>query len=99
MKARILFQSLSGLTLGLNGVYTGTSPADPRVSIPFRADTGFEHVSVPGVGVKKTVSIPFRADTGFELEHVDLREPGKLVFQSLSGLTLGLNLRVHSHPV
>ena len=36
------------------------------------------------------VSIPFRADTGFERFVFRFRHPA--VFQSLSGLTLGLNL-------
>ena len=38
------FQSLSGLTLGLNrSVRLVNLRLSPHVSIPFRADTGFEH--------------------------------------------------------
>ena len=36
------FQSLSGLTLGLNGGLAKVTEIFPDVSIPFRADTGFE---------------------------------------------------------
>ena len=40
------FQSLSGLTLGLNGAERNSSHRlYPPVSIPFRADTGFEQNS------------------------------------------------------
>ena len=62
------FQSLSGLTLGLNpGRQFTESRPDKGVSIPFRADTGFEHT----------------------IKMVDA--DGNVKFQSLSGLTLGLN--------
>ena len=37
-----LFQSLSGLTLGLNQAGDQLTITDVSVSIPFRADTGFE---------------------------------------------------------
>ncbi len=62
------------------------------VSIPFRADTGFEQI----VGTKieqgrRCVSIPFRADTGFELYSAGSGFSSTFLFQSLSGLTLGLN--------
>ena len=36
------FQSLSGLTLGLNLTSVRKETAERIVSIPFRADTGFE---------------------------------------------------------
>ena len=87
-----LFQSLSGLTLGLNFRLSLYYPLALRVSIPFRADTGFE-LTQQGTGrsVVTGVSIPFRADTGFELPHVQFRLPEPPKFQSLSGLTLGLN--------
>ena len=42
-----MFQSLSGLTLGLNSVScAGVRANEIIVSIPFRADTGFEHDTV-----------------------------------------------------
>ena len=60
------------------------------VSIPFRADTGFERHNQGCRRLQCAVSIPFRADTGFE--HRRLAADGNLSgFQSLSGLTLGLN--------
>ena len=40
--AQPVFQSLSGLTLGLNCLHSRVSEARKYVSIPFRADTGFE---------------------------------------------------------
>ena len=45
------------------------------------------------------VSIPFRADTGFELimDVAKMTDDPKL-FQSLSGLTLGLNLKYKGCP-
>ena len=47
------FQSLSGLTLGLNlFIKLFTVPAGLPVSIPFRADTGFEP-SAAGIGHNK----------------------------------------------
>ena len=62
------------------------------VSIPFRADTGFELQLVAPTKDGKQVSIPFRADTGFEPERREREEQQRrLEFQSLSGLTLGLN--------
>ena len=65
-----MFQSLSGLTLGLN----------------LRLDAA-------GSSGCPDVSIPFRADTGFEQDPMARDEPNQhLLFQSLSGLTLGLNL-------
>ena len=66
---KVMFQSLSGLTLGLNSTYTfAMIPSPPWVSIPFRADTGFElAVTDQKYQAMKSVSIPFRADTGFEL--------------------------------
>ena len=70
----------------------GTKCSGAFVSIPFRADTGFEHYGkFAGYPGKRNVSIPFRADTGFE--HVTREIDGvyQLMFQSLSGLTLGLN--------
>ena len=62
------------------------------VSIPFRAVTGFER---RGVAFMRTtnggVSIPFRAVTGFE-PNIEVKTGDKLhMFQSLSGLSLGLN--------
>ena len=39
---RYLFQSLSGLTLGLNSKGIEKGLERRNVSIPFRADTGFE---------------------------------------------------------
>ena len=38
-----MFQSLSGLSLGLNQESSSLSDGDKIVSIPFRAVTGFEH--------------------------------------------------------
>ena len=62
------------------------------VSIPFRADTGFERVTCDVSGFHCiAVSIPFRADTGFELNQGGNMQYIKQMFQSLSGLTLGLN--------
>ena len=87
------FQSLSGLTLGLNDsnafglVFVGYG-----VSIPFRADTGFELCWVQdGIGM----IVGFQSLSGLTLglncvSHS--REKHKAGFQSLSGLTLGLNL-------
>ena len=51
------------------------------VSIPFRADTGFEQkFQQKSMGVLKLVSIPFRADTGFEQKkRCSLEESGKCV--------------------
>ena len=111
---QLQFQSLSGLTLGLNDDLALLADNTVNVSIPFRADTGFEHgkkntvhaeldVSIPfradtgferhggrGVAHDLRVSIPFRADTGFErVRHIFA--PRREKFQSLSGLTLGLN--------
>ena len=64
------------------------------VSIPFRADTGFEHHHRQGGGLAlPRVSIPFRADTGFEQKVKDPEKELTELFQSLSGLTLGLNFR------
>ena len=62
------------------------------VSIPFRADTGFEHLLLILICNKVfKVSIPFRADTGFEHKGMRSRKEMAQKFQSLSGLTLGLN--------
>ena len=42
-----------------------------HVSIPFRADTGFERILNRGLTTLGfQVSIPFRADTGFELREI-----------------------------
>ena len=60
------FQSLSGLTLGLNRDEPIGGGGQWIVSIPFRADTGFEHEIEGSCKLPKPVSIPFRADTGFE---------------------------------
>ena len=63
------------------------------VSIPFRAVTGFEPDELPFLSTTyRFVSIPFRAVTGFELfrRHGDTKTRGPM-FQSLSGLSLGLN--------
>ena len=63
-----MFQSLSGLSLGLNrrGL-KGGAQCSP-VSIPFRAVTGFELLAFLKLQIREnTVSIPFRAVTGFEL--------------------------------
>ena len=49
------------------------------VSIPFRADTVFEHgVLSPSASVCG-VSIPFRADTVFEQEDLNLKSPNTVV--------------------
>ena len=63
------------------------------VSIPFRADTGFELLTSCRTSRLITfVSIPFRADTGFELTICkNWFDKSQKLFQSLSGLTLGLN--------
>ena len=63
------------------------------VSIPFRADTGFEHEGVWIARLFVQVSIPFRADTGFEQKALLTVPDDPQLFQSLSGLTLGLNRR------
>ena len=93
-----MFQSLSGLSLGLNpaGVLlklrTGLC-----VSIPFRAVTGFEPAGVckPAEQYEEDVSIPFRAVTGFEPGHHGRRcRNAGMGFQSLSGLSLGLNVHL-----
>ena len=44
-----MFQSLSGLTLGLNIAFTRRKWDCGMVSIPFRADTGFELETPDGV--------------------------------------------------
>ena len=44
------------------------------------------------------VSIPFRADTGFELNAPAEGWTKEEMFQSLSGLTLGLNAESSSSP-
>ena len=63
-----------------------------NVSIPFRADTGFELFDHRACSSFITlVSIPFRADTGFEPRARVPRIRTQIEFQSLSGLTLGLN--------
>ena len=88
----ILFQSLSGLSLGLNSD-SGQSHTRERseVSIPFRAVTGFELKDFSFEGWEDIkVSIPFRAVTGFE-RLVFLRDSADSMFQPLSGLSLGLN--------
>ena len=88
-----VFQSLSGLTLGLNvEVCWWVNDAHSKVSIPFRADTGFERRKRQhDANGKVIVSIPFRADTGFEQYRVEMLQQVTAEFQSLSGLTLGLN--------
>ena len=74
---------------------TDAACRDSVVSIPFRADTGFEQpqtaLDSPAAFL---VSIPFRADTGFELAGYTYLTRNTCMFQSLSGLTLGLNLVV-----
>ena len=69
-----LFQSLSGLTLCLNNFRAFMSGYNAEnVSIPFRADTVFEHLPADiREIVKEDVSIPFRADTVFERQPDDL---------------------------
>ena len=47
------FQSLSGLTLGLNMTDVFVVDVKVRVSIPFRADTGFERATD-----KRVISCP-----------------------------------------
>ena len=67
------FQSLSGLTLCLNWLLTSGDQWQFPVSIPFRADTVFEHLPADiREIVKEDVSIPFRADTVFERQPDDL---------------------------
>ena len=79
---------------------TGFEPIHPDiqtlifcVSIPFRAVTGFEQRSSRfRRGKTKQVSIPFRAVTGFEPALGKWsRDQSPKTFQSLSGLSLGLN--------
>ena len=63
------FQSLSGLSLGLNDC-EDVSCVLWCVSIPFRAVTGFEPDGIwRSVAGRVGVSIPFRAVTGFEHEY------------------------------
>ena len=85
------FQSLSGLSLGLNTANRWLLEAAVEVSIPFRAVTGFEPSVGGGSRIAEGVSIPFRAVTGFEQPCVELLTLLFLQFQSLSGLSLGLN--------
>ena len=87
-----MFQSLSGLSLGLN-----------CAPLPFY-DCGlnvFQSLSGLSLGLNASnvslvptktirVSIPFRADTGFEAEELDALRDTYTTFQSLSGLSLGL---------
>ena len=88
----MLFQSLSGLTLGLNAALQA-KVIQLQVSIPFRADTGFELTVCSSMWHEVYVSIPFRADTGFEPDAGANSETiASFMFQSLSGLTLGLNM-------
>ena len=67
-------------------------PADADVSIPFRADTGFEH----GIEIDLSgLSLQFQSLSGLTLG-LNRQQRTKLLvrttmFQSLSGLTLGLN--------
>ena len=69
-----------------------TGGFEDNVSIPFRADTGFERRALQRSGSWTVlVSIPFRADTGFELIGFIQNPDDFFTFQSLSGLTLGLN--------
>ena len=71
LRPSVEFQSLSGLTLGLNHTTNELSHEEKyMVSIPFRADTGFERLrsELGARGRRSLVSIPFRADTGFEPE-------------------------------
>ena len=88
------FQSLSGLSLGLNLNRCRQRPVSTRVSIPFRAVTGFEHRNGDfNPEWMDRVSIPFRAVTGFELQTPFTPFAGwQKKFQSLSGLSLGLNV-------
>ena len=61
-----MFQSLSGLSLGLNASGRA-SLLSAVVSIPFRAVTGFEPSKYIELALRRhRVSIPFRAVTGFE---------------------------------
>ena len=87
-----VFQSLSGLSLGLNAQsVSGICSVMGSVSIPFRAVTGFEPKFSPFVDKIRRVSIPFRAVTGFEPATSMLLNLRVGLFQSLSGLSLGLN--------
>ena len=62
------------------------------VSIPFRAVTGFEPYSLESLDFwRGRVSIPFRAVTGFEHNLKAAFKEATFQFQSLSGLSLGLN--------
>ena len=89
------FQSLSGLTLGLNGTGdVSNGGCQFRVSIPFRADTGFEPKIRPTR--KRWVGRWFQSLSGLTLGlNFHSVNPRRLrwVFQSLSGLTLGLNAK------
>ena len=87
------FQSLSGLTLGLNEVFLVTFLFVVLVSIPFRADTGFELVS--GHQMEVLLQNMFQSLSGLTLglniQGFTSGYGASRVFQSLSGLTLGLN--------
>ena len=91
-----MFQSLSGLTLGLNQGPYFWARGGSKVSIPFRADTGFEHERY---FAKRAESIGFQSLSGLTLG-LNLGCPSftiqvPLSFQSLSGLSLGLKFYLH----
>ena len=98
-QACYLFQSLSGLSLGLNQNVVRHVRGKRDVSIPFRAVTGFE-LNVHAVHAPfDAVSIPFRAVTGFERARSVVISHSNFWFQSLSGLSLGLNPTPTPAPV
>ena len=87
------FQSLSGLTLGLNDIHLlyilmkmGKFQSLSGLTLGLNAN-----VLIMKVSTTRFVSIPFRADTGFELCVFKNGIKEAYLFQSLSGLTLGLN--------
>ena len=86
-----MFQSLSGLSLGLNAKKHTSRNSNYRVSIPFRAVTGFERNG--GIGCLNCSR--FQSLSGLSLglntEWTPIRSL-QVRFQSLSGLSLGLNV-------
>ena len=88
------FQSLSGLSLGLNNQYVKIPSGNfTCVSIPFRAVTGFERILVI---FESRGNILFQSLSGLSLglnQVLDLKSSCAIQwFQSLSGLSLGLNI-------
>ena len=59
---------------------------DIDVSIPFRADTGFEPTGNAATPLLvDNVSIPFRADTGFEPRNVSFGDDAERRFNPFQG--------------